>query len=61
MTKKLRIKSQKSKIIFPSELRFDVISEDWVIVAKKRSKRPGVFKKKEKRKNPNFKRKVSFL
>jgi len=60
MTKKLRIKSQKSKIIFPSELRFDVISEDWVIVAKKRFKRPGVFKKKKRKKIQTSKEKCPF-
>jgi UDPglucose--hexose-1-phosphate uridylyltransferase len=34
---------------FPSELRFDTISRDWVIIATGRAKRPEVFKLKKKR------------
>ena len=34
---------------FPSELRFDVVSKDWVVIAKGRAKRPEAFKRKEKR------------
>ena len=37
------------KIKFPSELRFDLVSKDWVIIATGRAKRPESFKK-EKRK-----------
>jgi len=37
------------KIKFPSELRFDLISKDWVVVATGRAKRPETFKR-EKRK-----------
>jgi UDPglucose--hexose-1-phosphate uridylyltransferase len=33
---------------FPSEIRYDVISQDWVIVAKSRAKRPEAFKKEKK-------------
>lgn len=33
---------------FPSELRMDVVSRDWVIVAKNRDKRPNDFKKDKK-------------
>jgi UDPglucose--hexose-1-phosphate uridylyltransferase len=47
---KPKIKNQKLKVSFPSELRFDVISEDWVIVAKERAKRPEFFKRKKKAK-----------
>jgi len=36
------------KDFFPSEIRYDVISDDWVIIAKKRGKRPAVFKEEEK-------------
>ena len=35
---------------FPSELRLDLISGDWVIVAKKRAKRPKAFALKERKK-----------
>ncbi len=34
---------------FPSELRKDLISEDWVIIAKGRSKKPETFKKKKRK------------
>ena len=36
----------KSK--FPSELRFDLVSQDWVVIATGRAKRPETFKKKTK-------------
>lgn len=39
-----KIKNKK----FPSELRFDIISKDWVIIATGRGKRPEAFKKKKK-------------
>jgi len=45
MIKKPRTKSQKSKIKFPSELRFDLVSKDWVVIATGRGKKPEVFKK----------------
>lgn len=35
------MKNQK----FPSELRYDLVSEDWVVIATGRAKRPGAFKK----------------
>jgi UDPglucose--hexose-1-phosphate uridylyltransferase len=35
---------------FPSELRFDTISKDWVIIATGRAKRPEVFKVKKRKK-----------
>ena len=42
-------KRKKSNLKFPSELRFDLISKDWVIIATGRAKRPETFRK-EKRK-----------
>ena len=33
---------------FPSELRFDLVSKDWVVIATGRAKRPEMFKKKER-------------
>ncbi len=41
------IKSKKNK--FPFELRFDLVSQDWVVIATGRAKRPGVFKKGERK------------
>jgi UDPglucose--hexose-1-phosphate uridylyltransferase len=40
------MKNKKEK--FPSEIRYDVISQDWVIVATGRAKRPEAFKKEKK-------------
>jgi UDPglucose--hexose-1-phosphate uridylyltransferase len=39
---------KKTKIKFPSELRHDLISKDWVIVATGRAKRPETFKKEKR-------------
>jgi len=36
------------KIKFPSELRFDLVSRDWVIIATGRGKRPEAFKKEKR-------------
>jgi len=43
----ISLRGKKPK--FPSELRFDLISKDWVVIATGRSRRPETFKK-EKRK-----------
>ena len=40
-------KSKKTK--FPSELRFDLVSKDWVVIATGRSRRPKEFKKTKKK------------
>jgi len=49
MTKKLKLK-------FPSELRFDLISKDWVVIATGRAKRPEMFKKEKRVKKKTPKR-----
>ena len=36
------------KLKFPSELRFDLISKDWVVVATGRGKRPEMFRKEKR-------------
>ena len=41
-TKKVRIK-------FPSELRLDLVSRDWVVIATGRARRPETFKKEERK------------
>ncbi|MFQ6049921.1 MAG: galactose-1-phosphate uridylyltransferase [Candidatus Paceibacterales bacterium] len=41
---------KKPKVKFPSELRFDLVSRDWVVIATGRGKRPEVFKKEKRRK-----------
>jgi UDPglucose--hexose-1-phosphate uridylyltransferase len=40
----------KKQIKFPSELRSDPLSEDWVIIATGRAKRPETFKKERRKK-----------
>lgn len=45
------------KIKFPSELRFDLVSKDWVIIATGRGKRPEIFKE-EKRKEIKIPKKI---
>jgi len=43
------IKKSKAKKDFPSELRMDLVSEDWVVIASGRAKRPKTFKNKERK------------
>lgn len=38
--------AKKDRTKFPSELRFDLVSQDWVVIATGRAKRPETFKKK---------------
>ena len=45
---------------FPSELRFDLISKDWVVIATGRAKRPETFKKNGKEKIEDDKTKCPF-
>jgi UDPglucose--hexose-1-phosphate uridylyltransferase len=40
---------KKSKKKFPSELRLDVVSGDWVVIATGRAKRPETFKKERRK------------
>ncbi len=39
---------------FPSELRYDAVSKNWVVVASRRGKRPNIFKKKEEKEEDAF-------
>jgi len=41
--------TQMKKLKFPSQLRFDLISKDWVVIATGRSKKPASFKKESRR------------
>jgi UDPglucose--hexose-1-phosphate uridylyltransferase len=41
------MKSDK-KLKFPSELRFDLVSKDWVIIATGRARKPGFYKKRKR-------------
>lgn len=45
-----KLKIKNSKLKFPSELRFDLVSKDWIVIATGRARRPETFKK-EKRKS----------
>ncbi len=42
--------AKPKKIKFPSELRLDLISKDWVVIATGRAKRPEAFKKEKHKK-----------
>jgi UDPglucose--hexose-1-phosphate uridylyltransferase len=46
----IRGMAEKQRIKFPSELRFDLISKDWVVIATGRARRPETFKKEKRRK-----------
>ena len=48
MIKKSIVKSQRPTVKFPSELRFDLISKDWVVIATGRARRPETFKREKK-------------
>jgi len=51
---------KKSKIQFPSELRFDLISKDWVVIATGRARRPEAFKIEKKEKKEALRRTCPF-
>ncbi len=57
MSKNLRFKKEGPKLKFPSELRFDLVSKDWVVIATGRARRPETFKK-ERRKKEEVPRKL---
>ena len=41
-------KTKKQKLKFPSELRMDLVSGDWVVIATGRARRPETFKKEKR-------------
>lgn len=41
-------KNKSKKIKFPSELRFDLVSRDWVVIATGRARRPETFKREKR-------------
>lgn len=53
MAKKIKKSSIDNSVKFPSELRSDLVSQDWVVIATGRAKRPETFKK-ERRKADQF-------
>ena len=54
------VKKQVKKKKFPSELRYDIGSKDWVVVATGRSKRPEMFKKEHRKGKEVSKKKCPF-
>jgi len=42
-------KPQFNRVKFPSELRFDLTSKDWVVIATGRARRPEMFKKRKRK------------
>jgi UDPglucose--hexose-1-phosphate uridylyltransferase len=57
-SKKVRKKTKKIK--FPSELRFDLVSKDWVVIATGRARRPEMFKREKRIKIKIPKKKCPF-
>lgn len=53
-------KSKNKKLSFPSELRLDLVSKDWVVIATGRSKRPEIFKKERREKGRISKKECPF-
>ncbi len=53
-------KQKDQKLNFPSELRFDLISRDWVVIATGRAKRPETFKKEKRGKKEISKNQCPF-
>src|SRR3990167_5086086 len=45
------MKKESYKVKFPSELRFDLVSKDWVVIATGRSRRPETFKQEKRQKD----------
>jgi len=43
------MKKKNKKIVFPSELRQDIVNKDWVIIATNRARRPESFRKEKNR------------
>jgi UDPglucose--hexose-1-phosphate uridylyltransferase len=54
------IRPKKSKLKFPSELRFDLISKDWVVIATGRARRPETFRKEKRKKEESPQAKCPF-
>ena len=50
----------KGKVKFPSELRYDLVSKNWVVIATGRAKRPETFKKERRRVDQVSKKKCPF-
>lgn len=49
-----------NRVKFPSELRFDLISKDWVVIATGRARRPEMFKREKKNEIKISKKKCPF-
>ena len=49
-----------NKIKFPSELRFDLVSRDWVVIATGRARRPETFRKEKRMKDEVPRKKCPF-
>jgi len=60
MIKDKKIKKANPKVKFPSELRLDLISKDWVVIATGRAKRPEMFKSEARKKEKIPKRVCPF-
>jgi UDPglucose--hexose-1-phosphate uridylyltransferase len=54
------MKKQNKEIKFPSELRLDMASQDWVVIATGRAKRPETFKKEKDKEDTILKKDCPF-
>jgi len=54
------MKKSKKNYKFPSELRYDVVSRDWVVIATGRAKRPHMFKREKKKRVKDSKKECPF-
>lgn len=54
------MKTKKEKNSFPSELRMDLVSQDWVVIATGRAKRPEMFKREKRARKAAPKSKCPF-
>ena len=53
-------KKTNKSLKFPSELRLDLVSNDWVVIATGRARKPETFKKEKRKKIADSKRKCPF-
>ena len=60
MANNMVIKKKEKNIKFPSELRLDLASKDWVIIATGRARRPETFKQEKKEKGEISKNQCPF-
>ncbi len=56
----MKNENKKNKEEFPSELRYDIASGEWVVIASGRAKRPEMFKKERRKKEDSSEKECPF-